>query len=140
MLERESKPVQSLERGLIALELAARGRVKPAELAKVLGVDRSTAYRLLYTLLLRGYLEQDPRTREFVPNFGKFLALSRQVAGPVDWPAVTTGFLRILRDRSGETANLGVLQDNEVVYVGQQQTREAVIVNHSLGERRPAHC
>src|SRR5262245_19709952 len=140
MIERESKPVQSLDRGLVALELAVRGRVKPSELAKVLGVDRSTAYRLLYTLMLRGYLEQDPTTREFFPNSGKFFALSRQVAGPMDWPAVATGFLRILRDRSGETANLGVLQDNEVIYIGQQQTREAVVVNHALGERRPAHC
>jgi IclR family transcriptional regulator, KDG regulon repressor len=140
MIERDSKPVQSLERGLIALELAVHGSVKPVELAKVLGVDRSTAYRLLYTLMIRGFLEQDPVTREFFPNSGKLFALSRQAAGRMDWPAIANTFLRTLRDRTGETANLGILQENDVVYIAQQQTREAVVVNHSLGERRPAHC
>jgi IclR family transcriptional regulator, KDG regulon repressor len=136
----DTKPIQSLERGLIALELAVRGMGKPAELAKILKVDRSTAYRLLYTLKLRGYLDQDLLTREFVPNTAKFFVLSSEVAGLISWPTVAASFLMTLRDRTGETANLGVLQEAEVVYVGQQQTQEAVIVNHSLGTRRPLHC
>lgn len=138
--KRESQIVQSLERGVIALEMAARGGIRPAALARVLGVDRTTAYRLLYTLMDKGYLEQDPKTHEFLPNPSKFFALSSQVGGAMNWPAIAAGFLPILRDRTGETANLGVLQDHEVVYIAQQQPREAVIVNHSLGARRPVHC
>ena len=37
--------VQSLERGLAALEMALDGSVRPSEVAEALGIDRSTAYR-----------------------------------------------------------------------------------------------
>lgn len=140
MEKREPQVVQSLERGLVALEMAARGRVKPQVLAKALGVDRTTAYRLLYTLAVKGYLEQDPSTREFVANPSKFFAISSQIAGAMNWSAIAMRFLSVLRDRTGETANLGVLQDNEVVYIAQQQAQEAIIVNHHLGARRAVHC
>jgi DNA-binding IclR family transcriptional regulator len=120
--------------------MAVRGGVKPVDLAQVLGVDRSTAYRLLYTLKVKGYLDQDPTTHEFLPNPSKFFALSSEVAGPMNWSAIATSFLQVLRDRTRETANLGVLQEHEVVYVGQVQGQEALIVNHSLGTRRPLHC
>ena len=64
--------VQSLERGLAALEMALDGSVRPSEVAEALGIDRSTAYRLLYTLMAKGYLLQDERTREFTSNPAKF--------------------------------------------------------------------
>jgi len=132
--------VQSLERGLIALEMAVDGGVKPSDLAKVLGVDRSTAYRLLYTLVVKGYLNQNPSTHEFVANPAKLFELNSKVHEQMDWLSVASRFLNVLRDKTGETANLGVLHDGEIVYVGQQRAQETVIVNHSLGARRPLHC
>lgn len=139
MAKRDPNLVQSLERGLKALEMAARGRVKPADLAQKLGLDRSSAYRLLYTLMVNGYVNQDPTTREFLPNPSKFFALSSEVAGPMNWPVIAVGFLRVLRDRTGETANLGVLEGHEIVYIGQQAAHHALAVRYPLGTRRSLH-
>ena len=140
MTKKDPNLIQSLVRGLTALEMTVRGTIKPSQLAKKLDIDRSTAYRLLYTLMVKGYVTQNPATRDFVPNPSKFFALSSEVAGPMNWPVIAAGFLRLLRDQTGETANLGVLEGHEIVYVGQQAAHEALAVRVPLGTRRPLHC
>lgn len=124
----------------MAVEMSAQGGVKPSQVAEKLGIDRSSAYRLLYTLMMKGYLQQDPSSHQFLPNPSKFFALSSEVAGPMNWPIVANGFLRVLRDRTGETANLGILEGGEIVYIGQQAAHEALTVRVQLGTRRPLHC
>jgi DNA-binding IclR family transcriptional regulator len=138
--KRGQQLVQSLERGLTALEMAVEGGVRSSEVAEVLETDRSTAYRLLYTLMVKGYLLQDPATREFVPNVTKFFQLHSKVATLLDWTEVAAGFLNTLRDQSGEAANLGVLQGNQVVYVAHKPGQAALSVNFALGTSRPLHC
>jgi len=89
-----SNIVQSLERGLLVLEYTVRsGQVKPAAIAEFLGVDRSTAYRLLYTLTKKGYLLQDADTREFGANPVKLFALIGELHAPMDWPIRIAEFL-----------------------------------------------
>lgn len=138
--KRGQQLVQSLERGLTALEMAVEGGVRSTEVAEVLATDRSTAYRLLYTLMAKGYLIQNPITREFAPNPIKFLQLHSKVAALLDWTEVAAGFLSVLRDQSGETANLGVLQGNHIVYVAHKPGQAALSVNFALGMSRPLHC
>ncbi len=53
------KPVRALEKGLdLLVELNRRGRARPAELARETGIDRTTVYRLLETLIARGLVEK----------------------------------------------------------------------------------
>ena len=81
--------------------MALDGSVRPSEVAQALGIDRSTAYRLLYTLMAKGYLLQDERTREFTSNPAKFFQLYGKVATLLDWPDVAGDFLTKLRDERG---------------------------------------
>jgi DNA-binding IclR family transcriptional regulator len=138
--KRGQQLVQSLERGLIALEMAVEGGVRSVDVAEVLETDRSTAYRLLYTLMAKGYLLQKPSTHEFIPNPTKFFQLHNKVATLIDWTEVAAGFLNNLRDQSGETANLGVRQDSTVVYIAHKLGQSALTVNFALGTSRPLHC
>ena len=138
--KRGQQLVQSLERGLAALEMALDGSVRPSHVAEVLGIDRSTAYRLLYTLMAKGYLLQDERTREFTSNPAKFFQLYGKVATLLDWPDIAGDFLTKLRDQSGETANLGVRQANNVIYIAHKPGQAALSVNFALGTSRPLHC
>jgi IclR family transcriptional regulator, KDG regulon repressor len=133
--------VQSLERGLVALEATIRaGRIKPSAIAEELHVDRSTAYRLLFTLTEKGYLVQDPATRDFLPNPVRFFGLIGAMGEPMDWPTRAADFLRQLRDRSGETSNLGAIDEREVVYLAQQRALDGLMVSNPVGTRRPWHC
>lgn len=132
--------VQSLDRGLKGLDLAFEGGVKPSELARALGVERSSAYRLLYTLAYRGYLVYDGRRRIFVPNAAKFAGMNARLEQSNDWSHQARASLIVLRDKTGETANVGMLDGRHVVFLGQELSQSSVIIINLLGRRRPAHC
>ncbi len=134
------KTVQSLDRGISALELAFDGGVTPVELARHLQVDRSSAYRLLNTWVERGYLVRDAASGAFAPNATRFAVLHRQSVHAARWTDAALVALKALRDTTDETANLGVLDDRFVVFLGQELARSSVIIIDLLGRRRPAHC
>lgn len=56
--------IQSLDRGLQILKFIAQQNqpVRLAELAELLGVEKSSAHRLVSTLADRGYVRQDSET------------------------------------------------------------------------------
>jgi len=59
--------VRALERGLHLLAaLNASGRSDPASLARLAGIDRTTAYRLLHTLETLGYVSRSPSDGKYV--------------------------------------------------------------------------
>ncbi|MFD0745912.1 helix-turn-helix domain-containing protein [Phytohabitans flavus] len=57
----------SLERGLKILSAFGGGRpvLGIADLARMVGVTKSTAHRYVATLVKLGYVEQDPDTRKY---------------------------------------------------------------------------
>lgn len=62
----KSQELQSLKRGLSTMELInLRGSITIAELGRQFGLARTTAERILMTLLAQGYLERDPETKAF---------------------------------------------------------------------------
>jgi IclR family acetate operon transcriptional repressor len=132
--------IQSIERGIVGLEMAVNGGVRPTELAERLGVDRSTAYRILYTLVQNGYILQDERSNKFVANPGKIFQLSAEVAGSRNWVSIAIDRLKDLRDLTQHTANLAVRYDCEMVIIARELAVETPTVLQSLGARRPAHC
>lgn len=66
--DRDKYPhVRALERGLHLLAaLNASGRSDPASLARLAGIDRTTAYRLLHTLEALGYVSKSPSDGKYV--------------------------------------------------------------------------
>jgi DNA-binding IclR family transcriptional regulator len=132
--------IQSIERGIVGLEMAVRGGVRASELAERLGVDRSTAYRILYTLMQNGYLLQDERSNKFVANPSKIFQLSSAVAESRNWVAIATESLRDLCDLTQQTANLAVKHGSEMVIIARELALETPTVLQSLGACRPVHC
>ena len=132
--------LHSLDRGLLALEfLASQGSVRPADLAATLGVDRASAYRILRTLTRRGYAVAHPDDHAFAINPARLYDLTSDLSRSLRWPAVAQQFLARLHHSTGQTANLGMLDGGEVVYISQELSRGPVIVD-LLGQRRPANC
>jgi DNA-binding IclR family transcriptional regulator len=132
--------IRSLRRGLKLLEATVEGDVKPGELATVIGVDRTTAFRLLNTLVIEGYVTQDPQTKCFRANPAKLFLMSNKLAQSLDWLQQAGEYLKELRDTTGETANLAMLTDRVVVYVGQEASRNDLSVRIVPGTRRDIHC
>ena len=65
---RETPAIQSLDRGLLILEAVGKSAepVSLGPLAAMLGIDRSSAFRLANTLRRRGYLANSSAGRDYI--------------------------------------------------------------------------
>jgi DNA-binding IclR family transcriptional regulator len=137
--EQDTNLIQSLSRGLAALELVAKHSLTPRALAEALAVDRSTAYRILTTLAAHGFVGRDPLSDQYILSSHKIYALESTIHGTLHWPSLATPWMKQLRDDLGEAVSLAVLQGDEVVYVNHLPSLEALTVGPLLGLRRPVH-
>jgi IclR family transcriptional regulator, KDG regulon repressor len=109
------------------------------ELARRLGVAKSTAHRLAATLLAEGFLEQnaaDGRYRLGLALFGLGTLVRRRMS--VSNEALP--HLHALRDRSDETVHLAVLDGADIVYLFNLESQQAIRMRSYLGVRKPAFC
>jgi IclR family transcriptional regulator, KDG regulon repressor len=129
------------ERVLNALEAleGAPGGLGVTELGRRLGVDKSTAHRLLATLAGRGYARLNPHTQRYQLGL-RLVGLGAVAARGVDVTEVARPALESLRDDTGEAASLAVLSEGEVLFLAKATAPGALTVNHGVGTRLPAHA
>lgn len=110
--------VNSLAKGLRVLEAfsAERPELTLSEVAAVAGLDPGTAFRMLNTLVMLGYVNRIPDTKRFrltlkVTDLG-FHAIAR-----ADLREIARPILRSLVGEVNEAASLGVLDGADILYV-----------------------
>lgn len=133
--------VPALVRGLGILSTLSNVTPNPtlSEVAASLGVTRSSAYRLLYTLSHLGFVDYDARAKTYALG-PQVLALGYGYLASRDITAVALPHLERLRDRTGWSAHLGELHGREVVYLARVPTRRLVSSTVHVGTRLPAHA
>jgi len=136
-----SYTIESLQRGLRVLALFSRATpaLSLSQIKDAVGLNKSTVYRILYTLEEAGYLERDPETRLYRPGL-KVLQLGFTAISSLEIRQVARPFLRQLAEEVGRTASLSVLDGIEVVYVDRVRYHEVIGVMLGTGSRIPAHC
>jgi len=132
--------VPALIRGLKILSTLSdeSSKLTLSEVAASLGVTRSSAYRLLYTLGHLGFVEYDARTKNYALG-PQVLTLGYGYLASRDIIDVATPHLVRLRDRTGWSAHLGELHGREVVYLARVATRRPIASTVHVGTRLPAH-
>jgi len=138
--DREPGVIRSVDRAVAILDLLAQdGWRAGAEVARELGVHRSTALRLLGTLERHALVERDPRTAKY--RLGRRLPqLARVVTGELDLRHVARPVCESLAASSGETVTLDVLDGDEIVPIEQSTGSTAFVSVNWLGRRTPVHC
>jgi IclR family acetate operon transcriptional repressor len=130
--------VQSIERAFGLLEVIAHhgGMMGLSQLATESGLPPPTIHRLVRTLVDLGYLRQEP-SRQYVLA-PKLIQLgessSRMLA------AWARPHLERLVDEVGESANLAMLDGDQIVYVAQAQSRHSMRMFTEVGRRVLPHC
>jgi IclR family transcriptional regulator, pca regulon regulatory protein len=108
---------RSLEYGVAILECftASRPVLRNSEIASMVGISRSTTNRYLATLVELGYVEQDSKRRYLLANHAARagMALVNTVRREIHARAV----LEDLRDTTGHTVSVGLLDGARVLYV-----------------------
>lgn len=127
--------VQSLERGMIIIDLVARSGsgLTLAEIADALGVKRPTAFNLTRTLVAHRYLEKTSRPVRFLLGPGVLEAAEawrhREMARQFE------GLVRFLATRIDATVVLAEPLGGEVIAVHLIEKNRPGVVQHSASRR-----
>lgn len=137
-MEKPQGTVQAVDRALALLEHLAQEAegARLTEAARSVGLAASTAHRLLTTMEQRGFVQTDAESGRWHIGRRAF-AVGAAFTRRQNFIAPALPFLRRLRDLTRETANLGVLEDGEVVTVAQVESREIMRAIAPPGGRAP---
>ena len=132
-----SNGVQSVRRTFELLELLAeRGPLGLSGLAVGSGLPLTTIHRLVGTLLDLGYVrEESPKQYVLGPRMIHLGERSARSLATWAMPHLTR-----LVDDLGETANLAMLEGDEIVYVAQVPSRHSMRMFTEVGRRVRPHC
>jgi DNA-binding IclR family transcriptional regulator len=133
--------VPGLERGLrILCEFSRREPTLTApELARRLGVPRSTVFRLLVTLEQMGFVERTPDGRAHRLGLA-VLRLGFEYMASLDIVALGRPLLERLRDDTGFAASLVVRDGRDIVYLQRSAPHSPFSTTVTVGTRLPAHA
>ena len=109
------------------------------ELSGRLGLGKSTVHRLLATLAEERLLERDAASGRYRLGLGLY-ELGAVVAAHVDLHEAAMPALVSLRQRTGETVQVAVLDGLEAVYVERLDSPHTLRIFSRVGHRLPAHC
>ncbi|MCA1220156.1 IclR family transcriptional regulator [Streptomyces sp. 8L] len=129
--------VQSLERAFDLLERMADagGEVGLSELSASSGLPLPTIHRLMRTLVLCGYVRQQTNRRYALgPRLIRLGESASRLLGTWARP-----YLARLVDETGETANMALLDGDEVVYVAQVPSKHSMRMFTEVGRRVLPH-
>ena len=131
--------LSSVDRALRLLEeLARHGPLGATELANRTGCAKATAFRLARTLQARGFVVQNQDSSYRLGP--RCLLLATGVHTSFDVRREALPAMEALRDETGETVQLTVLEGSDVVYVEQVPSSKPVRSVGTMGQRAPAHC
>ncbi|HEY3683959.1 MAG TPA: IclR family transcriptional regulator [Streptosporangiaceae bacterium] len=132
--------VQSVDRAVSVLELLARhGEIGVTEIADLLGVHKSTAFRLLGALENRGLVEQPGVRGKYRLGFG-VVRLAGAMTSRLDLTQQSQPVCEQLAAELGETVNVAVSGDGVVVNIQQVRGSSAVVTQNWVGRRTPMHA
>jgi IclR family acetate operon transcriptional repressor len=136
----ETTSVQSLDRALRILAIVAEGSgLSLSEIAQASGIAASTAYRMLTTLENHGMVEFDKSDQLWsigVETYRMGAAFLRR-RKLVDRARTV---MQELMEKTGETANLGLAEDDCVVFVSQVETHQTIRAFFRPGTRTAFHA
>lgn len=126
---------QTLQRGLDVLDAVAEGSIGLAELAKELGLTRSTTHRLAAALVERRYLTLTPR--EGYSLGPKLLELGFLAQRQRDLFRVARPHLEALSALTEDTVHMGVMDNDKALYLDKLPGRRRIEISSRVGDRQP---
>jgi IclR family KDG regulon transcriptional repressor len=139
--ERRAKRLSSVGTAVALLKCfsADEHELGVTELSRKLGVAKSTVHRLARTLIADGMLEQNPENEKYRLGLALF-GLGALVRRRMNLSSEARQDLFALRNVTGETVQLAILDGSEIMFVYNLESTQAIRVNSDIGVRKPAFC
>lgn len=110
-----------------------------SNLGKRLSLPKSTVHRLASTLIDVGMLEQNIDTGKYRLGL-VLLELGSMVRRRMDFSTEAKPQLMLLREKTGETVHLAILDHGSIVYINYLESRHSIRMTSDVGLRKPVFC
>ncbi len=138
--EPQGTTVRALDRGLLLLgALAKAGKVTLTELASIVDMPPSSAHRLLATLQKHGFAEFDELTQDWMVGVEAF-RIGNSFTYRTNLIECGRKVMHDLMEETGETANLAIADDGDIVFINQVETQNPIRAFFRSGTRGPMHA
>lgn len=138
-LDKPVATVQALDRGFDLLKaLAETDRETLTELAHRTGIAPSTAHRLLMTMQSHGIVAFDEVAQHWMIGV-ESLRIGSSFVRRTNVVQAGRAVMRKLMTDTGETANMAIADNGEVVFISQIETHEDIRAFFRPGARGPMH-
>lgn len=138
---KEKKIIGSVVKAIEVIEYLANSETGAGatEISRGLDYGVSSTYHILNTLKECNIIEQDKRTKKFKLGLKLWqLGMLAYEHNPIS--ITLRPYLSKLRDLTGETANLTVLDNYQIVYIAQVESDKLVKMFTKTGATAPLHC
>jgi IclR family transcriptional regulator, KDG regulon repressor len=109
-----------------------------SDLGKRLQLPKSTVHRLASTLIDANMLEQSEENGKYRLGLAMF-ELGSLVRRKMDVSSEAKPFLMALREKTGETVHLAILDGASIMYINSLESKQAIRMTLDIGMRKPAH-
>ena len=135
-----SQSIRSVERALDILTCFSRQtpELTLTQIAKQVGLYKSTVHRLLATLEGRRFVQRDPDTGVYRPGI-RLLQMVYLTLEHNDLRRLAAPFLLHLWEQQHETIDLAVLDDTDLIFLDVLESPRRVKLAAAIGQRLPAH-
>jgi DNA-binding IclR family transcriptional regulator len=135
----ESILSQTVLKALDILECVANANqlLSTSQVAELCKISRPTAYRLLSTLVSRGYVAAVDDARFRLGT--QALSLGKKVLASIDLPDVARSYMRQLSDLTNETVNLSIREGLEILYIARVEGSQSIRMTSNIGTRSHLH-
>jgi DNA-binding IclR family transcriptional regulator len=139
--EADLSQLKSLRKALTILQAVAAAEHAPtiAGVAQNTGVLRTTAYRIVQTLVVEGHLMQDRVDGRLAMGFA-ILPLAARLLDSNRLRLESLPHLQRLAEQTGQRTNLGILNRNRVLYLAGVEKPSLPAIYSRFGHTVPAHC
>jgi len=130
--EKKYYQIGSLEKGIKILEtIIEHGELTVTAAANLLGLNRASAHRFITTLRDLGYVRKNQHGN-YEASF-RMLELGMKQANKFEIRRLAKPVMRDLAAEFDETVNLGILNQNQVVYLDKVDSRELLRMDSGVG-------
>ena len=139
--EKSQKTIGSVIKAIEIIELlsASEREIGATEISSHLNYGVSSTYHLLATLKMCGIIEQDVNTKKYRLGL-KLWKIGKMAREQNHLTTYIQPYLRKLRELTGETSNLTVLDNSEIIYIAQEESEKLVRMFTKIGARAPLYC
>jgi IclR family KDG regulon transcriptional repressor len=133
--------VQSVERTLSIIEVLSEYEdgLGLTEISEKVALHKSTVHRLLYTLMVKGYVHQNEETNKYKLTLKLFEIGSKKVE-KMNIVTAARPLLQELMEKTNEVIHLVVREGTEIVYIAKVESQNPIRMYSRIGKRSQVYC